>query len=42
MKGSANHTKPLARKAGLIVEELPGEVLVYDLDRDRGVAHRPV
>jgi len=34
MKGSANHTKPLARKAGLIVEELPGEVLVYDLDRD--------
>ena len=35
MKGSPNNMKPLARKEGLIVEELPDEVLVYDLDRDR-------
>ena len=35
MKGSPNYRKPLARKEGLIVEELPDEVLVYDLDRDR-------
>jgi hypothetical protein len=25
---------PLARQTGLIIEELPGEVLVYDSDRD--------
>src|SRR5260370_265842 len=28
-------TKPLARKEGLVIQELPVEVLVYDLDRDR-------
>ncbi len=28
-------TKPLARKEGLVIQELPDEVLVYDLDRDR-------
>ena len=26
--------KPLARKDGLVIKELPDEVLVYDLDRD--------
>ncbi len=28
-------TKPLARREGLVIQELPEEVLVYDLDRDR-------
>lgn len=36
MKGS-HQTKPRARTEGLVVETLPGETLVYDLDRD--VAH---
>jgi hypothetical protein len=27
--------RPLARKQDLLVEELPGEVLVYDIERDR-------
>ena len=27
--------KPIARKQGLVIQELPDEVLVYDLDRDR-------
>ncbi|HEY7783339.1 MAG TPA: PqqD family protein [Pyrinomonadaceae bacterium] len=27
--------KPLARKQGLVVKEVSGELLVYDLDRDR-------
>jgi hypothetical protein len=27
--------QPLARKEGLVVKEVSGEVLVYDLDRDR-------
>ena len=35
MKGSPNNMKPLARKEGLIVEELPDEVLVYDLTRNK-------
>ena len=36
MKQQANRgTKPLARKEGLVIQELPDEVLVYDLDRDR-------
>jgi hypothetical protein len=35
MKGSRTQTKPLARKDGLIVQALPDEVLVYDLDRDQ-------
>src|SRR5713226_10408745 len=28
-------TKPLARREGLVIQELPDEVLVYDLERDR-------
>src|ERR1041385_8246508 len=36
MKESKN-VKPRARTAGLVVETLPDETLVYDLDRD--VAH---
>src|SRR2546427_2535766 len=28
-------TNPLARREGLVIQELPDEVLVYDLDRDR-------
>ena len=35
MKDPNRQTKPMARKAGLIVEQLPDEVLVYDLDQDR-------
>ena len=35
MKQARNLTKPLARKAGLVIQELPDEVLVYDLERDR-------
>ena len=32
----SNHqTKPRARKEGLVVQALPDETLVYDLDRDR-------
>ena len=32
----SNHqTKPRARKQGLVVQTLPDETLVYDLDRDR-------
>ena len=29
------NSKPLARRAGLVVREIPGEVLAYDLDRDK-------
>ena len=35
MKDKARNAKPIARKAGLVIQELPDEVLVYDLDRDR-------
>ena len=35
MKQARSQTKPLARKEGLVVQELPEEVLVYDLERDR-------
>jgi hypothetical protein len=35
MKQARRQTKPLARKEGLVIQELPDEVLVYDLDRDR-------
>ena len=35
MKQAVKQTKPLARKEGLVIQELPDEVLVYDLDRDR-------
>jgi hypothetical protein len=31
----ARTVKPIARKQGLVIQELPDEVLVYDLDRDR-------
>ena len=26
---------PIARRSGLVIQEMPGEVLVYDLDRDK-------
>lgn len=35
MKNTSRQPKPLARKDGLVIQELPGEVLVYDLERDR-------
>jgi len=30
-----SETKPLARRAGLVIREIPGEVLVYDRNRDK-------
>jgi hypothetical protein len=30
-----SQARPLRRKEGLVIQELPDEVLVYDLDRDR-------
>jgi len=35
MKQKTRNTRPLARKHDLLVKELPGEVLVYDMTRDR-------
>ena len=35
MNEKARNAKPIARKQGLVIQELPDEVLVYDLDRDR-------
>lgn len=35
MKEDKGQHVPLARKDGLIIRELPDEVLVYDLDRDK-------
>lgn len=35
MKEKTRTAKPIARKQGLVIQELPDEVLVYDLDRDR-------
>jgi hypothetical protein len=35
MKEKARNARPVARKQGLVIQELPDEVLVYDLDRDR-------
>lgn len=35
MNEKALTAKPVARKQGLVIQELPDEVLVYDLDRDR-------
>ena len=35
MNHRAKNVKPLARKEGLVVQELPDEILVYDLDRDK-------
>src|SRR5216683_558941 len=31
----ARSTRPIARKQSLVIQELPDEVLVYDLERDR-------
>src|ERR1700716_498634 len=35
MNEKAPNAKPIARKQGLVIQELPDEVLVYDLERDR-------
>src|SRR5712691_602947 len=35
MYEKARNARPVARKQGLVIQELPDEVLVYDLDRDR-------
>ena len=35
MNRKAHIEKPVARKEGLVIQELPDEVLVYDLDRDK-------
>jgi hypothetical protein len=35
MKDSSSQKMPLARKEGLVIERLPDEVLVYDIERDR-------
>jgi len=35
VKDKDRQRKPLARKDGLVIQELPDEVLVYDLDIDR-------
>jgi hypothetical protein len=35
MSEKARTAKPVARKQGLVIQGLPDEVLVYDLDRDR-------
>jgi len=35
MNEKARTAKPIARKQGLVIQELPDEVLVYDLERDR-------
>lgn len=35
MDRKAQNIRPLARKEDLLVKELPGEVLIYDLARDR-------
>jgi hypothetical protein len=35
MKEKARNAKPVARSKGLVIQELPDEVLVYDRDRDR-------
>jgi hypothetical protein len=35
MNENARNAKPIARKQGLVIQELSDEVLVYDLDHDR-------
>jgi hypothetical protein len=35
MDEKVRNARPIARKQGLVTQELPDEVLVYDLDRDR-------
>jgi len=41
MNQKARSGKPIARKQGLVIQELPDEVLVYDLDRDRAHCLNP-
>ncbi len=41
MNQKARTAKPIARKQGLVIQELPDEVLVYDLDRDRAHCLNP-
>jgi len=41
MNEKARTAKPIARKQGLVIQELPDEVLVYDLDRDRAHCLNP-
>jgi hypothetical protein len=41
MNEKALTAKPVARKRGLVIQELPDEVLVYDLDRDRAHCLNP-
>jgi hypothetical protein len=35
METTAEETKPRARSEGLVIQELPDEVLIYDLERDK-------
>ena len=35
MNEAARNARPIARKEGLVIQKLPDDVLVYDLDRDR-------
>lgn len=35
MNRKAQTTKPVARKEGLVIQELPDEILIYDLERDK-------
>jgi hypothetical protein len=35
MGSSSEQVKPQARKEGLVIQELPDEVLIYDLERDK-------
>jgi hypothetical protein len=41
VKEKRTKSAPLARKEGLLVEELPHEVLVYDLERDKAHCLNP-
>ena len=41
MKEKTEQQAPLARKEGLLIQELHGEVLVYDLDRDKAHCLNP-
>jgi len=41
VKEKTQAAKPVARKKGLVIQELPDEVLVYDLDRDRAHCLNP-
>jgi hypothetical protein len=35
METTAEETKPQARSEGLVIQDLPDEVLIYDLERDK-------